>query len=94
MADVARVQYLVVDRDPEVLSSYSPVMVNRVDPTYDRISLMVCGLDPQKRTRSETDLDCVGIAKMLYNAGVNISPLQSCHHKRHNSILKLMSYRS
>ncbi len=84
MADVARVQYLVVDRDPEVLSSYSPVMVNRVDPTYDRISL----------TRSETDLDCVGIAKMLYNAGVNISPLQSCHHKRHNSILKLMSYRS
>jgi len=73
MADVARVQFLVVDRDPEVLSSYSPVMVNRVDPTYDRISLMVCGLDPQKRTRAETDLDCVAIAKMLYNAGVNIS---------------------
>lgn len=73
MADVARVQYLVVDRDAEVLSSYSPVMVNRVDPTYDRISLMVCGLDPQKRTRAETDLDCVAIAKILYNAGVNIS---------------------
>jgi hypothetical protein len=73
MADVARVQYLVVDRDAEVLSSYSPVMVNRIDPTYDRISLMVCGLDPQKRSRVETDLDCVAIAKMLYSAGVNIS---------------------
>ena len=70
IADVNRVLYLIQEYDNGILSSNSPVIINRLDEEHNRTSLMTCGLDPQKRTKQETDEDCLIIAKLLYKRGI------------------------
>jgi ankyrin repeat protein len=74
IADVQKVKDLL-DLDPDMVTNRPPVLVNRLDPRYNRTSLMVCGLDPQSDDNEETDLECTKIARLLFDAGASL------HHK-------------
>jgi hypothetical protein len=71
MADVERVT-LLLNLDPHVLSSRSPVLVDRVEE-YGRTPLLACGLDPQHNSRGRLDKQCTIIAEMLHKAGANMT---------------------
>jgi hypothetical protein len=75
-ADVDRVRFLL-SLDQDVLTSRPPVLVDRLDDSYGRTPLLVCGLDPKGRNRESLGKDCVEIAKMLHSRGADMFHVDS-----------------
>eukprot|EP01038_Epipyxis_sp_PR26KG_P005538 gene5538-7656_t len=75
IADVAAVAQLL-EKDPSIIDSRSPVILNKFDDRYNRTAIMVCGLDPQFDTH-RVDADCANITELLHKAGANIHLVDS-----------------
>jgi ankyrin repeat protein len=58
--------------DSTILSADEVIDPNAVD-TKSRNALILCGLDPQTDSRSQLDMACTEIARLLSTAGTNLS---------------------
>lgn len=70
-ADVRRVE-LLLGLDPNILSSFPPVFVDKLQEPYGRTPLMLCGLNA-KSSLNMVDEDCHRIAQLARWRGTNLS---------------------
>jgi len=64
---------MLLELDPEILSSRPPVIIDRTEEVHGRTAIMVCGSDPKQRSRVVVDKECLRIAKILSARGANMS---------------------